>query len=273
MSTPVSPPAGEEGGATPLGPSGHSPQRSLRSPGGETGGEGGAILGAILGHADDNLILAQQLSSWVASAPDLELDLALGNIALDHLGVARALLAHYGALEGEGRTEDDLAMNRNEREFRNLLICEQPNGDFGQTIARQLLIDCFQVDLWERLSSDANPVVAGVAAKAVLEARYHWRHSSTWAERLGAGTDESHRRMQAGLDAMSRFVDEMFDGFPDLRPSFDSRLRPVLADAGLDLSPSSFPRRGGRDGLHTENLGHILADMQWMARSHPGAKW
>ena len=237
------------------------------------GGEGGASLGAILGYADDNLVLAQQLSGWIASAPDLELDLALGNIALDHLGVARALLARYGELEGAGHTEDDLAMDRSEREFRNLLICEQPNGDFGQTIARQLLIDCYQVGLWERLSSDSDPVVAGVAGKAVLEARYHWRHSSTWAERLGAGTEESHRRVQAGLDVMSRFVDEMFDSHPDLRPSFDNRLRPVLAKAGLGLADSSFPRRGGREGLHTEHLGHILADMQWMARSYPGAKW
>ncbi|MGH8924357.1 MAG: 1,2-phenylacetyl-CoA epoxidase subunit PaaC [Acidimicrobiia bacterium] len=228
---------------------------------------------AVLGHADDNLILAQQLSGWVASAPDLELDLAVGNIALDHLGVARGLLAHYGALEGEGRTEDDLAMKRGAREFRNLLICEQPNGDFGQTIARHLLIDCYQIDLWERLSSDSDPVVAGLAAKALLEARYHWRHSSTWAERLGAGTDESHRRMQAGLDAMTRFVDEMFDAHPDLRPSFENRLRPALANAGLDLAQPPVARRGGREGLHTEKLGHILADMQWMARAYPGAKW
>lgn len=232
-----------------------------------------ASLEAILGHADDNLILAQQLSGWIAAAPDLELDLALGNIALDHLGVARALLARYGELEGEGRAEDDLAMTRSEREFRNLLICEQPNGDFGQTIARQLIVDCYQVDLWEHLSADSDPVLAGVAAKALLEARYHWRHSSTWAERLGAGTEESHRRMQLGLDAMTRFVDEMFDEFPDLRPSFDNRLAPVLGGAGLELANSPFPRRGGRQGLHTEHLGHLLADMQWMARSYPGAKW
>ena len=248
---------------------------AVSPPGGSTGlaGEGGASLRALLGHADDNLILAQQLSGWIASAPDLELDLALGNIALDHLGVARALLARYGELEGAGRTEDDLAMTRNEREFSNLLICEQPNGDFGQTIARQLLVDCYQVELWERLSADSDPVVAGVAAKALLEARYHWRHSSTWAERLGAGTEESHRRMQAGLDAMARFIDEMFDEFPELRPRFDSRLRPVLAGAGLELTDAPFPRRGGREGIHTEHLGHILADMQWMARSYPAAKW
>jgi ring-1,2-phenylacetyl-CoA epoxidase subunit PaaC len=227
----------------------------------------------ILGHADDNLVLAQQLSQWISSAPELELDLALANIALDHLGVARALLAHYGELEGEGRTEDDLAMNRSEREFRNLLICEQPNGDFGQTIARHLLVDCYQIGLWERLRADQDRAVAGVASKALLEARYHWRHSSTWAERLGAGTDESHRRMQAGLDAMARFVDEMFDDYPDLRPSFDERLRPLLARAGLELVAAPAPRRGGREGLHTEHLGHLLAEMQWLSRAYPGVKW
>ena len=222
---------------------------------------------------DDNLILAQQLSDWVASAPDLELDLALGNIALDHLGVARNLLSHFGELEGEGRSEDDLAMLRTEREFTNLLICEQPNGDFAQTIARHLLIDCFQVGLWEQLSSDADQVLAGTAAKARLEAQYHWRHSSLWAQRLGGGTEESHRRMQEGLDAMARFVDEMFDDFPALRPAFDQRLQPALIEAGLTLASAPFPRRGGREGMHTEALGHLLGPMQSMARTHPGAQW
>ena len=222
---------------------------------------------------DDNLILAQQLSGWVASAPDLELDLALGNISLDHLGVARNLLAHFGDLEGQGRSEDDLAMLRTEREFTNLLICEQPNGDFAQTITRHLLIDCYQVDLWDQISSDPDQVVAGTAAKARLEAQYHWRHSSLWARRLGGGTEESHRRMQEGLDSMSRFVDEMFDDFAEIRSAFDQRLQPVLVETGLKLVPAPVPRRGGRDGLHTEALGHLLGPMQSMARTYPGAQW
>lgn len=230
-------------------------------------------LRLCLNLGDDNLVLAQQLSGWVASAPDLELDLALGNIALDHLGVARNLLSRYGELEGEGRTEDDLAMLRSEREFTNLLICEQPNGDFAQTLARQLLIDCFQVDLWEMLVDHSDPVVAGTAAKARLEAQYHWRHSSLWARRLGQGTEESHERMQVGLERMSRFVDEMFLGWSQLRGGFDQRLQPVLREAGLTLPIPATPRRGGREGVHTEALGHLLGEMQWMARSYPGAQW
>jgi len=227
----------------------------------------------MLGHADDNLVIAQRLSEWMSSAPDLELDIALGNIALDHLGVARALLTRYGEIEGLGRSEDDLAMFRTEREFTNLLICEQPNGDFGQTLARQLLFDAYQLGLWDKLAGSSDEVLAAIAAKALLEARYHFQHSATWVERLGRGTPESHRRMQAGFDTLARFVDEMFDEHPDLRPAFDERLAETLERAGLTLTPDQFPRRGGRQGLHSEHLGHLLAEMQSLARAHPGARW
>ncbi len=228
---------------------------------------------AVLGHADDNLILSQRLSEWVAAAPDLELDIALANIALDHLGVARALLTRYGEREGEGRTEDDFAMFRTEREFTNLLICEQPNGDFGQTIARQLLFDSYQIGLWEKLSRSDDETLSGIAAKALLEARYHFQHSATWTERLGRGTEESNRRMQSGLDAMARYVDEMFDEDPDLRVGFDERLTPVLEASELVLLRDPFPRRGGRRGVHSEHLGHLLAEMQSLARAYPGVSW
>ncbi len=217
--------------------------------------------------------MAQRLSEWVAAAPDLELDIALANIALDHLGVARALLTHYGDREGEGRTEDDLAMFRTEREFTNLLLCEQPNGDFGQTIARQLLFDSYQVGLWEKLSCSEDETVAGIAAKALLEARYHFQHSATWTVRLGQGTEESNRRLQSGLDAMARYIDELFDEDPDLRVGFDERLAPVLEEAGLFLPGDPFPRRGGRRGVHSEHLGHLLAEMQSLARAYPGVSW
>lgn len=227
----------------------------------------------LLGYADDNLILAQQLSEWVAAAPDLELDIALANIALDHLGVARALLTHYGDLEGKGRTEDDLAMFRNEREFTNLLLCEQPNGDFGQTMVRQFLFDSYQVGLWEKLSIEGDGVLAGIAAKALLEARYHFQHSANWTERLGRGTGESNRRLQAGLDAMARYTNEMFDDDPGLRPGFDERLAPVLEASHLSLVDDPFPRRGGRLGVHSEHLGHLLAEMQSLARAYPGVQW
>jgi ring-1,2-phenylacetyl-CoA epoxidase subunit PaaC len=227
----------------------------------------------VLNHGDDNLILAQRLSGWVASAPDLEVDIALANIALDHLGVARALLARAGELEGRGRSEDDLAMFRSEREFTNLLLCELPNGDFAQTITRQFLFDAYQIGVWELLSSHPDSTLAGVAGKAIMEARYHLRFSSSWIVRLGDGTDESHRRMEAALGHLWRFVDEMFDDHPDLRPGWDQLIDPVLVEAKLRKPSSEHQRRGGRDGLHTEHLGHLLAEMQSMARSYPGAAW
>lgn len=224
---------------------------------------------AALNHGDDNLVIAQRLAEWVSRGPDLETDIALGNIALDHLGVARALLGNVD----EGRTEDELAMLRPEREFTNLLICEQPNGDFAQTIARQFLFDAYQLGLWEKLSRDRDETVAGVAAKALLEARYHFRFSSSWVVRLGDGTHESRQRMEAGLNHMWRFVDEMFDEHPDLRPEWDRRVADVLAEATLSPPKDSFQRSGGRNGFHTEHLGHLLAEMQWVARAYPGAAW
>lgn len=227
----------------------------------------------VLGHASDNLVIAQRLSEWVASAPDLEADIALANIALDHLGVARALLARAGDLEGQGRDEDDLAMLRSEREFTNLLLCELPNGDFAQTIIRQFLFDAYQLGLWELLSNHSDPTLAGVSEKALKEARYHFRFSSSWVVRLGDGTEESHRRMEAGLAAVWRFVDEMFEDYPTLRGSWDQLVDPVLSEANLVKPIESHQRRGGRDGIHTEHLGHMLAEMQWMTRAYKGAKW
>lgn len=233
----------------------------------------------VLGYADDNLVLAQRLSEWTSKAPDLETDIALSNIALDHLGVARALLSQAGELEGAGRDEDDLAMLRPEREFTNLLICEQPNGDFGQTIARQFCFDAYQFLLWQALRNDPDLILSGVAAKARMEAEYHLRFSSTWLVRLGAGTTESRRRAQAGLEAVWRFTGEMFDGYDadgyarGLRRDWDRRVNRVLAEAGLNRPDDGFQRRGGRDGIHTEHLGHLLAEMQWMARAYPGASW
>lgn len=227
------------------------------------------VSAQALNHGDDNLVTAQRLAEWVSRGPDLETDIALGNIALDHLGVARALLADAT----EGRTEDDLAMLRSEREFTNLLLCEQPNGDFAQTIARQFLFDTYQLGLWERLSTHEDPTLAGVAGKALLESRYHFRFSSSWVIRLGDGTPESRRRMEEGLFTMWRFVGEMFDLYPDLRAEWDRRVDETLARATLDRPADTFQRRGGRDGNHTEHLGHLLAEMQWMARAYPGASW
>ncbi|MEX0667613.1 MAG: 1,2-phenylacetyl-CoA epoxidase subunit PaaC [Acidimicrobiia bacterium] len=230
-------------------------------------------FGEILNHADDNLVIAQRLAGWVASAPDLETDIGLANIALDHLGVARALLAHAAETEGQGRTEDDLAMLRSEREFTNLLLCELPNDDFAHTITRQFFFDAYQLGLWDLLSSHSDSILAGVAGKAIMEARYHFRFSTSWIIRLGDGTDESHRRMEMALSHLWRFVDEMFEDHPALRPAWDRLIDPVLMEAGLSKPAEGHQRRGGRDGLHTEHLGHMLVEMQSMARSYPGATW
>ncbi|HUP15747.1 MAG TPA: 1,2-phenylacetyl-CoA epoxidase subunit PaaC [Acidimicrobiia bacterium] len=227
----------------------------------------------VLHHGDDNLVMAQRLSGWVASAPDLETDIALTNIALDHLGVARALLAHAGEMEGRGRSEDDLAMLRSEREFTNLLLCELPNGDFAHTMTRQFLFDAYQLCLWELLSTHSDSILAGIAAKAIMEARYHFRFSCSWVVRLGDGTEESRRRMETAIGDIWRFVDEMFDDHPVLRAGWDRLVDPVLAEAALERSSQAHQQRGGRQGIHTEHLGHMLAEMQSMARSYPGAGW
>jgi ring-1,2-phenylacetyl-CoA epoxidase subunit PaaC len=231
-------------------------------------------VGALLAHADDNLVLAQRLGEWISKAPDLEIDIALGNTALDHLGVARALYRHAGELEGEGRDEDDLAMRRDEREYTNLLLVEQPNGDFAHTMLRQLFFDAYQTQLWEDLSGSDDPVLAGIAAKAAKETAYHLRYSSGWVVRLGDGTEESCRRAQAGVDALWRFTQELTeDDRSAYRPAWERLVASVFSQAGLEIPGDSYQRSGGRLGYHTEHLGYLLAEMQWMQRSHPGLDW
>ena len=247
-----------------------------------------AHVAYVLRLGDDNLVLAQRLGEWISRGPDLEEDIALGNIGLDHLGVARLLLTHAGELEGAGRTEDDLAMLRTEREFLNLVLCEQPNRDFAHTMARQLFVDAWQVPLWEALGGSADDHLAGIAQKAVKEARYHLRHSSTWVVRLGDGTDESHSRMQAAVDRLWRHTGEMFladevDGEmvdagvgvdpAGLRPPWDALVEDVLERALLQRPQDDYVRAGGRQGFHGSDLGHLLGEMQWLARTHPGAAW
>lgn len=242
----------------------------------------------LVRHADDNMVLAQRLAEWVSWAPELEEDIALANLALDFLGVARALYTYAGAVEGQGRTEDDLAMFRGEREYTNLLLVEQPNGDFAHTMARQFFVDAYQLGLWDALSSSTDDTVAGIAAKALKEARYHYRHSSTWVVRLGDGTEESHRRMQAAVDWLWRFTGEMF--IPDevdravagdgvgadpsgLRSGWEERIVEVFDRATLEVPTDPFQQTGGRAGFHGEHLGHLLAELQWMQRSYPGMEW
>jgi ring-1,2-phenylacetyl-CoA epoxidase subunit PaaC len=243
----------------------------------------------VLRLADDALVLAQRLSEWTSRAPDLEEDMALTNIALDLLGQARTLLAHAGALEGRGRTEDDLAYLRDEREFTNVRLVEHENGDFAVTMARQLLFSTYQLPLYERLQASTDETLAGVAAKAVKEVTYHQDFAAAWTRRLGDGTEESHARMQRALDRLWPFVDEMFDvddvvkrltaagiavNPADLRPEWDRFITAVLAESTLRRPQlQGYRQRGGRDGLHTQGFGYLLAEMQHIHRSYPGATW
>lgn len=231
-------------------------------------------LRPLLGHADDNLILSHRLGEWISRAPELELDIALGNIALDHLGVARALLQHIGDMEGKGRGEDDLAMVRTDREFLNLLLVEQPNGDFAHTLVRQFFIDCYQLQLWPELAGSGDASLAGIAARALKEAHYHHRFSREWMLRLGAGTEESNQRAQKAVDDLWRFTGEIFEEErAPYQEAWEELTSETFTEAGLHLPDDPYQKTGGRVGYHTEHLGYLLTEMQWMQRTYPGLVW
>lgn len=238
--------------------------------------------------ADDSLIASQRMGEWIASAPQLEEDVAVGNIALDLLGQARALLTYAGEVEGRGRSEDDLAYLRDERAFLNAQIFELPVGDFGFTIARLLVTSVYQCELYAALQTSADETLAAVAAKAVKEVDYHRDHATQWTLRLGDGTAESHERMQAGLDAVWPYVGELFesdtvvsalvaDGVAvdpaGLQEPVTRYVAEVVERATLTLPAPTVQHSGGRRGVHTEQMGYLLAEMQHLARSHPGAEW
>jgi ring-1,2-phenylacetyl-CoA epoxidase subunit PaaC len=229
-------------------------------------------LDRLLGHADDNLVLAHRLGEWISKAPELELDIALGNIGLDHLGVARAVYQHLGSIEG--KTENEYAMGRTDREFRNLLLVEQPNGDFAETIVRQLFVDSYQLQLWPDLAKSDDDTVAGIAAKAVKEAQYHYRFSHGWMLRMAGGTEESRQRAQYALDHLWRFTGEIFEGDAAIyRDGWDGMVDDMLGDTGLTKPEDPYQKTGGRVGYHTEHLGYLLTEMQWMQRTYPGLEW
>ena len=249
---------------------------------------GGALVEYLLRLGDDRLVLGHRLSEWAGHAPILEEDIALGNIALDLLGQATLLLHLAGETEGRGRDEDALAYFREAVDFRNAQLVELPRGDFAVTMVRQLFFDVFSLYQTEALQRSAHPELAGIAAKAHKEARYHVRHSSEWVVRLGDGTAESHRRAQAAVDELWRFTGELFltdevdramldagigVDLDALRARWDESVREVLAAATLAPPSGGFMARGGRQGRHTEHLGRMLAEMQIVARSHPGARW
>lgn len=235
---------------------------------------------------DDSLVLGQRLGEWCGQAPTLEIDLFLANVALDLIGQANLLLDYAGTLEGEGRDGDKLAFHRDVLDFTNCLLVEQPNGDFGRTIARQFLFSNYQLLLFQALSNSRDETIAAIARKAAKEVAYHARVAGEWMVRLGDGTDESARRVAEGLDWCWRFVDELFET-PDaplidagiavdpqsFRPAFDAAVDAVLREAGLARPADRRPIVGGRSGHHSEHLGHLLAQMQFLPRTYPDARW
>jgi ring-1,2-phenylacetyl-CoA epoxidase subunit PaaC len=238
--------------------------------------------------ADDRLVLGHRLSEWAGHAPILEEDIALSNIALDLIGQANSLLELAAEAEGRGRTADQLAYLRDDVSYRNVLLVELPKGDFAVTIVRQFLVSAFQVPFLQALQQCKHEHLAGVAAKAYKETVYHLRHAADWMLKLGDGTTESHARMQAALDALWPYTNELFfvdavdlavigsAGVPDvssLRAAWQETITRVLDAATLKQPADGWQPAGGRLGRHTEHLGHMLAEMQILARSHPGASW
>ncbi|NUS37193.1 MAG: phenylacetate-CoA oxygenase subunit PaaC [Pseudarthrobacter sp.] len=235
---------------------------------------------------DDALILAQRLGHWISRAPELEEDIALGNIALDQLGHARSFLTYAGA--AWDKSEDDLAYFRREHEFRSVQLFEQPNGDFAATIARQFVVSYYQYELYRRLTESTDATISAIAAKAVKEVDYHRDHSAQWVLRLAGGTEESRTRMVHGLRTMWPYVGELFRDDEltgrlaqagaavepsTLKADFDRLTGEVLKEAELEVPDVPAAPGGGRQGKHSEHLGYLLAEMQVLAREHPGASW
>ena len=237
---------------------------------------------------DDALVLAQRCGQWITRAPQLEEDVALANIGLDLLGQGRALLDHAGSLEGDGRGEDELAYLRDADEFRNVRLVELDNGDFAVTMARLLAFSTYQLGLYTALAGSADETIAGVAAKAVKEVTYHVDHAAEWVLRLGDGTDESHRRMQAGLELVWPYVAELFDASTvdadlvaagiavdpsTLQDDWHATVLDVLTRATLTEPVQAPDTARGRRGEHTPALAELLDEMQGLHRAHPGATW
>ena len=247
-----------------------------------------ALLAFVLRLADDHLILGHRLSEWCGHAPMLEEDLAMPNMALDLIGQARALYQYAAEIEGEGLTEDDYAYLRREREYTNCLMVERANGDFAHTMLRQLYFAAFMEPMWDAIAKSNDATLAGIAEKAVKEVAYHIRHAGEWVIRLGDGTEESAVRMQQAVEDLAPYIDELFDGdevtaamaeagiAPEptsLRAEFDRTVATIFAEAFLDMPAAPFAQRGGRTGRHGEAMGFLLADLQYMQRTYPGAVW
>lgn len=252
------------------------------------GGEGRAATADVAEYAlwlgDDALVLSQQLGAWIARAPELEEDVALANIALDLLGHARSFLRYAGTYDD--RTEDDLAYWRDEPDFRSAWLFEQPNGDFAQTIARQLAASVYLFELYTALQTSSDDTLAAISAKAVKEVEYHRDHAVQWTLRLAGGTAESRRRMIRAIGDVWPYAGELFRDEPlierldgvavrpsTLQPAFDAVISAVFAEAGLDVPTTPMSSAGGRHGSHFPTMGYLLAEMQVLARQHPGSTW
>lgn len=247
-----------------------------------------ALFEFLLRLADDHLILGHRVSEWCGHAPILEEDLSLPNMALDLIGQSRNLYTYAGEVEGKGRDEDALAYVRLEHEYKNLLLVEQPNGDFGSTILRQFYFAVFMELFWKQLQASSDERIAAIAGKAVKEIAYHVRHCGEWIIRLGDGTEESHERMMAAIAELHCYTDEMFEVDPvveamvgrqiivdpsNLKADWNRQVGQVFAAAKLEVPDNYWPRSGGRGGQHEEAMGFLLAELQYVQRAYPGMTW
>lgn len=247
-----------------------------------------ALQNYCIALGDDSLVLGHRISEWCRNGPFLEEDLALTNVALDFIGRARMFYAYAAELEGQKRSQDDIAFLRDCREYRNLLINELPNGDFAFTLARQFMIDVYDVGFFTKLAQSRDKMLAAIAAKAIKESLYHLRRSEHWIKRLGDGTEESHQRVQNAFNQLWAYWPEMFDMSDDeqllleagiavdrsaLKADWQSKVCAVMQEATLTIPADDLNISGGRDGMHTEHLGFLLAEMQFLQRAYPGQQW
>jgi ring-1,2-phenylacetyl-CoA epoxidase subunit PaaC len=241
-----------------------------------------ALFEYVLRIADDSLILGQRLGEWCGHGPILEEDIAMTNIALDLIGQSISLYDFAAELEGIGKNHDQLAYLRYENEYKNILLVEQPNGDFAMTILRQFFFDAFRLPFYEALMQSPVAQLAAVAAKSVKETRYHLKHTSEWVIRMGDGTDESHQRAQAAIDHLWRYTNELFQtlqaegkvpALSAIRTQWLSTVTNVLSEATLQIPTNDWKFDGGREGRHSEHMGYILSDLQYMQRAYPNMEW
>lgn len=247
-----------------------------------------ALYKYLLRLGDHALIQGHRLSEWCSRGPILEEDLAITNMALDNIGRAQAFLKYAGQVEGLGKTEDDLAYKRGEREFYNSLITELPIGDFAFTIAKQLLIAAFEYFQFVELSKSQDETIAGISAKSLKEVRYHLAHARDWTYRLGKGTEESHARLQLAFDQLWMYTGELFEMYEEdailekqgigidlnsIKDSYYDLVKSIALDSNIKIPVVDYMQTGSRKGIHTEYLGHILSEMQYLQRAYPDAKW